>query len=355
MSVSRQTLRKKRSAGSKEERLRADLPHKQTTAALDDEPGAKAKRVIVVGVSNKAKCLAETLAASKHPIYEIVGYLAEDGVRACDGMNVLGNASDMFEISERMNVDEVIVASGPSWLESFAENISTNANGHPKIRLVPSVYETMVCYPKLARVNDLPLMTLNFGRPGYYRFSKRLFDLAFSSVSLVVTAPVMGFAALLMKLTSRGPVLYRQTRVGLHGKEFTLFKLRTMVVDAEKDTGPVLCSPTDGRVTTIGRALRRLKIDELPQFYNVLRGDMSVVGPRPERRCFVEQFSESIPGYAARHQVRPGITGPAQVYGGYTTDPETKLKYDLMYVYGGSLLTDLKILSLTAPVMIKGT
>jgi lipopolysaccharide/colanic/teichoic acid biosynthesis glycosyltransferase len=158
-----------------------------------------------------------------------------------------------------------------------------------------------------------------------------------------------------MKLTSHGPVFYSQTRVGTGGREFALLKFRTMVADAEADTGPVLSGPSDDRITGLGRALRRFKIDEIPQFWNVLRGDMSVVGPRPERMCFVEQFSESIPGYAARHQMRPGITGLAQIYGGYTTDAEIKIKYDLLYVYGGSLLTDLKVLVLTIPAMIKGT
>lgn len=324
-------------------------------ANLDDEPRAAiARRVIVVGVSEKARCLSEALSASKHPPYEVVGFLSVDGAEQARDLNVLGHASQMFEIAKGLNVDEVIVASAPSWLEHLAEDVSKNANGHPKIRLVPNIYETMVCHPKLGRVNDMPLMTLNCEKPAYARFGKRLFDLAFSSLALALSSPIIVLAALSMKLTSRGPVLYRQARVGLHGKEFTLFKLRTMHPDAEKETGPVLSSPTDDRVTTVGRALRRLKIDELPQFYNVLRGEMSVVGPRPERRCFVDQFSQCIPGYGARHQVRPGITGPAQVYGGYTTDPETKLKYDLMYVYGGSPMTDLRILILTVPTMIKG-
>ena len=313
------------------------------------------RRVIVVGVTEKAQSLAESLRASRDPVYEIVGFLAEDGAAAQREMDVLGNASEMFEIAERMSVDEVIVASMPSWIERLAEAISTNGNGHPRIRLVPSVYETMVCNPKLSRVSDLPLVTLNSKKTGYARFIKRLFDIVFSSVALVVCAPILGLMALLMKLTSRGPVFYWQTRVGAGGKEFTLLKFRTMVADAEADTGPVLSGPMDDRVTLVGRALRRLKIDEIPQFWNVLRGDMSVVGPRPERMCFVEQFSGSIPGYTARHQIRPGITGLAQVYGGYTTDPEIKLKYDLLYVYGGSLLTDLKVLVLTIPAIMKGT
>jgi exopolysaccharide biosynthesis polyprenyl glycosylphosphotransferase len=312
----------------------------------------KPTRVIVVGVHEKARLLSDALRASKHPTYDVVGHVTEDGVPVTGEPDVLGNASEMFDIAQRLDIDEVIVASVPSWLEQLAQDASTNSGGRPKIRLVPSAYETMLCYPKLERVKDLPLVTLNCERPAYIRLTKRLFDVIFSLAALVATAPITALAALLMKFSSRGPVLFRQPRVGLHGEEFVLFKLRTMVADAEKETGPVLCSPNDDRVTVVGRALRRLKIDELPQFFNVLKGDMSVVGPRPERKWFVRQFGESIPGYDARHQVRPGITGLAQVYGGYTTDPEIKLKYDLLYVYGRSLLTDLKIIVLTLPSVL---
>lgn len=313
------------------------------------------RRVIVVGVTDKARSLADTLRASTDPIYDVVGFLAEDGADVQTETDVLGSASEMFEIAERTGVDEIIVASMPGWIERLAEAISTNGNGHPRIRLVPSVYETMVCNPKLSRVSDLPLVTLNSERAASTRVAKRFFDIVFSVFALVICSPFIGLIALLMKLTSPGPVFYRQTRVGAGGKEFTLIKFRTMVADAEADTGPVLSGPRDDRITAIGRVLRRFKIDEIPQFWNVLRGDMSVVGPRPERMCFVRQYCESIPGYNARHQVRPGITGLAQVYAGYTTDPEIKLKYDLLYVYGGSLLTDLKVLVLTIPAMIKGT
>lgn len=312
------------------------------------------RRVIVVGVTEKARSLADTLRASTDPVYEVVGFLAVDGADAQTRTDVLGSASEMFEIADRIGVDEIIVASMPGWIERLAEVISTNGNGHPRIRLVPSVYETMVCNPHLSRVSDLPLVTLNSQRPAYARFAKRLFDVVFSVFALIACAPFIGLVALLMKLTSPGPVFYKQARVGVGGKEFTLVKFRTMVANAEADTGPVLSGPRDGRITAIGRALRRFKIDEIPQFWNVLRGEMSVVGPRPERMCFVQKYSESIPGYNARHQVRPGITGLAQVYAGYTTDPEIKLKYDLLYVYGGSLLTDLKVLILTIPAMVKG-
>lgn len=325
---------------------------KQKSEAGDDR--VVPKRVVVLGVTEKAKLLAEALLASSNPAYEIVGYLAEDASEAGVGMNVLGRPSQMMEIAQKLQIDEVIVASLPSWLERLAEAISLNGNGHPRIRVVPGVYDAMICNPKMTRVKDVPVMTLNYQRPAYSRFCKRLLDIIFSAAALVVSAPLMAVAVGLVKLTSSGPMLYRQSRVGYQGREFMLLKLRTMIHDAERDTGPVLASANDGRVTTVGRALRRLKIDELPQFYNVLRGDMSVVGPRPERRCFVEQYNQSIPGYTARHQVRPGITGPAQVYGGYTTDPEVKLKYDLMYVYGAAMLTDIKILVLTIPAMIHG-
>lgn len=328
---------------------------RQESPAGVEEPCEKPTRVIVVGVHEKARLLSDALRASKHPTYDVVGNVSEDGASAEDEPSVLGNASEMCDIARRLDVDEVIVASVPGWLERLAQDVSTNGDGRPKIRLVPSAYETMLCYPKLERVEDLPLVTLNYERPAYVRFAKRLFDIGFSLTALVATAPIVALAALLMKLTSHGTVFYGQPRVGWHGAEFVIFKLRTMVSDAERETGPVLSSPTDDRVTGVGKALRRLKIDELPQFFNVLKGDMSVVGPRPERKWFVRQFGESIPGYDARHQVRPGITGLAQVYGGYTTDPEIKLKYDLLYVYGGSLLTDLKIMVLTLPAVLHGT
>lgn len=347
MPVSRQAS----SSSGVERGSRGSRKHKPMEGGI----GPPARSVIVAGVSEKALSLAETLRQSKSPRYTVVGHLREDGIEAPPGLNVLGTLSQMFEIANRLEVDEVIVAAAPGWMERLAGDISTTGDGRPRIRVVPSVYESMVCYPKMARVNDLPVMTIDCDRPAHTTYLKRVFDLTFSLMALILSSPIMGLAALLMKMTSRGPVLYRQHRVGLHGEEFELLKLRTMVEDAEKDTGPVLCSANDGRVTLVGRVLRRLKIDEMPQFYNVLRGDMSVVGPRPERKCFVEQFSQSIPGYAARHHVKPGITGPAQVYGRYATDPEVKLKYDLMYVYGGTLLTDLKILARTIPTMIAGT
>jgi len=323
--------------------------------ARSEDTGTTIKRVVIVGVTGKARALAETLESSKRPVYEIVGFLAEEDAGSPEDLNVLGSASEMFEVARDRDVDEVIIATSPRWQEELAEKISINGNCHPKIQLVPSVYETMVCHPQLERVNDLPLMTLNPDRSSISRLIKRSFDIAFSCIALVLASPLLFLSAILMKLTSPGPMLYRQARVGKDGKEFVLLKMRTMIADAEKDTGPVLSSRHDERVTFVGRILRRLKIDELPQFINVLRGDMSVVGPRPERRCFVDQFCEEIAGYNARHRVRPGITGMAQVYGYYTSDPATKLKYDLMYVYGGSFLTDLKIVALTIPAMILGT
>jgi lipopolysaccharide/colanic/teichoic acid biosynthesis glycosyltransferase len=169
--------------------------------------------------------------------------------------------------------------------------------------------------------------------------------------ALVVAAPVAALAALAIKLTSRGPVFYHQERVGRDGQLFTIYKLRTMVEGAEKETGPTLAWRDDPRSTALGRILRATKLDEWPQFYNVLRGDMSVIGPRPERFCFVQAFGCHIPAYAQRHAIRPGITGLAQVIGGYRTHVYVKLQYDLIYLYNQSLWLDLWIL-LRTPLAI---
>jgi exopolysaccharide biosynthesis polyprenyl glycosylphosphotransferase len=173
---------------------------------------------------------------------------------------------------------------------------------------------------------------------------KRLVDFIASLVLLILASPIMLITAILVKLTSKGPVFYKQVRITKGQKEFNILKFRTMAATAEKDSGPVLATANDVRVTAIGKYLRSLRIDELPQLLNVLRGDMALVGPRPERPFFVDQFKEQNPYYYLRHNVRAGITGYAQVYGKYATDFNSKLNFDLVYIKKYSFVLDVKIL-----------
>jgi sugar transferase (PEP-CTERM system associated) len=186
---------------------------------------------------------------------------------------------------------------------------------------------------------------------------KRLFDLVSATVLSIVSSPLMLATALLIKLESRGPVLYRQERTGLHGKSFFVTKFRSMRTDAEKDGKPRWASANDDRVTRVGQIIRRLRIDELPQLFNVLKGEMSLVGPRPERPFFVDQLTQEIPFYAVRHSVKPGVTGWAQVryhYGSTVEDSQEKLQYDLYYVKNHTLFLDLVVLLETVGVVLTG-
>ena len=194
-------------------------------------------------------------------------------------------------------------------------------------------------------VHDVPLHGVN-------RSVKRALDVLVSSLALLVLAIPLGIIAALVKLTSRGPVFYRQVRIGLGGKPFTIVKFRSMYDDVEKQTGPVWAEPNDPRVTPLGVLLRRANLDELPQLWNVLRGDMSIVGPRPERPHFVEEFQRRIPQYVRRHTVKGGLTGWAQINGWRgNTAVETRIEYDLYYIKQWSLRLDLKIMWLT---LLKG-
>jgi exopolysaccharide biosynthesis polyprenyl glycosylphosphotransferase len=182
---------------------------------------------------------------------------------------------------------------------------------------------------------------------------KRAFDLVVSVTMLLVCAPVMLAVYIFVPLESKGPALFRQERIGRGGTKFDLFKFRTMCADAESDSGPVLASEHDPRITPLGRFLRSTRLDELPQLINVLQGEMSMVGPRPEREFFVRQFEEHIPTYVLRLSVQPGISGMAQVMGRYSTSPERKLRFDLMYIFNYSLILDLKILLRTIWVVLR--
>ncbi len=219
--------------------------------------------------------------------------------------------------------------------------------------VVPAVLELSLLGSRPMELDDLLILSIQRPHlnPGAMLI-KRCIDVIGSAVVLIVTSPIMVFAAVAIKRTSPGAVIFKQDRIGLDGQEYTLYKFRTMLADAEKHTGPVLAAQSDARITPLGRWMRATRIDELPQLFNVLKGDMSLVGPRPERAFFVNQFRETIVGYDLRHSVKPGVTGLAQVAGGYSTTAERKLRFDLMYIFDYSLLLDIQILLRTVLVML---
>jgi exopolysaccharide biosynthesis polyprenyl glycosylphosphotransferase len=216
-------------------------------------------------------------------------------------------------------------------------------------KLIPDLLEIMRTGVEAAVIDGLPLIGIRRNRlRGQAAFLKRAIDLAAAVILSIVLSPLLLVLAIAIRLSSPGPVLFRQQRVGLNGAPFTLVKFRTMIRDAEAETGPVFAQPGDARRTATGSFMRRFSLDELPQLYNILRGEMSLVGPRPERPFFVERFSGEVPRYLDRHQVRPGVTGWAQVNDlrGASSIAERTI-YDIYYVENWSLALDLKILVLT--------
>jgi len=203
-------------------------------------------------------------------------------------------------------------------------------------------------------VTGVQTCALPISVPAWFSGAKRIIDIVGALVLLVVLSPVLLLAALAIVLSMGLPVVFKQERTGRDRKPFKVYKFRTMVRDAEKLSGPVLAEEDDPRVTPVGRFLRRYRIDELPQLVNILNGSMSFVGPRPERPYFVEKFVAEIPGYRERFRVQPGVTGLAQVMGGYATTPERKLKYDLIYMYHQSLAMDVQIILETLRVVLTG-
>lgn len=218
--------------------------------------------------------------------------------------------------------------------------------------LLPDTYAVLCSCVDLDKIDDIPLLTpRDFAPSVEVRSLKRLLDLVVAAIGFVCALPFMLGTAIAIKIWDLGPILYSQIRTGKNGREFRVYKFRTMRVDAEKYSGPQLSTENDPRITKLGRFLRAVRLDELPQIWNVLNGDMSIVGPRPERPFFVEQFQREIPAYKYRHNVKPGITGLAQVYGKYNTTPYDKLVYDLLYIQRCGIMLDLSIIIQTVKVL----
>jgi exopolysaccharide biosynthesis polyprenyl glycosylphosphotransferase len=229
------------------------------------------------------------------------------------------------------------------------------AQMHKKVMAFPALMEMSLLCGRVLEMQDL--LVVEMQSPHLTReqnLMKRIFDLVLGTALLVLSSPVLLATAAMIRFTSEGPVIFKQERVGRDGVEYQLYKFRTMVTDAEKHTGPVLARECDPRITALGHVLRATRIDELPQLVNVLIGNMSMIGPRPERQFFVNTFRETLPDYDLRFAVKPGITGLAQVAGSYSTPVEQKLKFDLLYISDYSLMRDIRIVLRTIPVVFHG-
>jgi sugar transferase (PEP-CTERM system associated) len=317
-------------------------------------------RILVLGTGPVAKQVSESLLASD-PHARIIGFFPgpNEQLRSVPESQILASTSSLAITAERAGVDEVIVAlserrSGSMSLRDLLEC----KIGGIRVSDISTHFEKRLGQIRLDYVNAGWLIFGDGFNQGFVRTAiKRAFDIVCAAVLLVLTLPLMVFTMLVISLESRGPVFYRQERVGLNGKPFEVIKFRSMRSDAEQDGNPRWAVAADDRVTRVGRFIRKVRIDELPQLYNVLKGEMSMVGPRPERPFFVESLTKDIPYYAVRHSVKPGVTGWAQVryeYGATVEDAKQKLQYDLYYVKNHTLFLDMLIMFETVSVVLTG-
>ncbi len=309
------------------------------------------RKGLIIGFNETGKKLSGRLLKYKDWGIDIIGFIDENkSDEDFRGISIIGNYEDLEDIIVNYNVKDVFITIPLKDYDRIIELIRIANKNLAEIKIVPDIIHLLSIKAELQHIEDIPIINLNdIPLKGWKAVSKRVLDLSLSFIGLIFLLPVLGVVAVLIKITSEGPVFYLQERVGIDGKVFKIIKFRTMVKDAEKDRGPVW-SPTsdDPRITKIGRFLRKYSIDELPQLINVLKGEMSLVGPRPERPVFVEKFKKELPHYMLRHKVKAGMTGWAQVHGlRGNTSIDDRVKYDLYYIENWTLKLDLKILWMT--------
>ena len=319
--------------------------HTQVRARLRRQ-GWGRDRVLIVGTGDVGRMIFHKIQSNPGLGYEVAGFVTTDGEQATpSAAPVLGRASDLAPIIDDYQVDEVIIALPEATHQEILTLISECERGKVTIRVFPDVFQIMASQVSIGDLGGLPLLTVrDIALRGWRRTAKRLMDVVGAACVLILISPLMVLMAILIKLDSRGPVFYAQERMGLDARPFRMLKFRSMRQDAEAH-GPGWTVEDDPRVTRLGRIIRRIDVDELPQLVNVLMGEMSLIGPRPERPVYVNQFRRSIPRYMDRHWEKAGMTGWAQVNGlrGDTSIVE-RTKYDLWYIENWSLLLDVKIL-----------
>ena len=319
-------------------------------------------KAVIVGFNSRGLETAKQIVDHNNLGYDIIGF-----VQAIDDNNIdqydtsipiLGEEDQLKDIILSNQVSEVVLA-----LDKLQHNrmmeVITHANGSPvSIKIVPDMYEVISGLARTEQIYGVPLIQVNPNLKTFYnKYLKRVIDLIITIPCLMIFLPFWGIISIMIKLDSSGPVLYKQDRIGENNTTFTIRKFRSMHYDAEKDSGPVWAADEDPRITRTGAWLRRFRLDEIPQLINVIKGEMSIVGPRPERPFFIDKLMQEFPFYYRRHKVRPGITGWSQIKQPYDMDIDDvrkKLKYDFYYIENLSFSLDIKILASTFWVMLSG-
>jgi sugar transferase (PEP-CTERM system associated) len=322
-------------------------------------------RVLVIGVQAIGKLVAEELLRQKKLGMEVVGFVGDAAgpVSLSYGNPVRVSlpvypSSSLMELFEQGRVDRILLAGVEGYSETLGRELVALRTRGIAIEDCHSFYERLVSKIAIADLSpEWIVRSKGFRRDRLITLTKRVIDIVVSAIGLLLSAPICLLTALAIKLDSRGPILYRQERLGRNEESFTIYKFRSMVEGAEADAGPVWAAKGDPRITRVGQIIRTLRIDEIPQMINVLKGQMSLVGPRPERPFFVQTLSKKIPYYYLRHSIQPGITGWAQIsysYGDSEKDAIEKLQYDLYYIKNMSALFDLQIIFESLKVILLG-
>ncbi len=299
-------------------------------------------RVLIAGTGDIGRMMWENLEKYKHFGIDVVGYLSDDE----NDEKVLGNYSDLKQVVKSYGVTDLFIALSMKNFSTITGLIEEGNNLLIDVKLVPDIVYLSSLGSGMEHIEGLPVINLgDIPLNGWRLFLKNGFDLIFGMVAFLIAFIPMALIGILIKITSKGPVFYSQSRVGAASGNFKIIKFRTMIKDAEKRTGAIWSPPDDKRITKIGRVLRKFSLDELPQLINVLKGEMSLVGPRPERPELVDKFKEEIPKYMLRHTVKPGMTGWAQVHGLRGNTPLTKrIEFDIFYIQNWTMKLDLEIL-----------
>ncbi len=312
---------------------------------------------LIVGNTQTAFDILKKFSEHKYAGFNIIGYI-EDNNSSTEGLLPeklkVGSYSDIVQLVQKMNIETVLVTIPSSQHDRLLELMKACEGENVEFLMAPDFLEVITSSVRVQEIDGVPFLKIkSIPMNIWNRILKRGFDVAFASFIMIISSPLFVILSLLVKFTSKGPIFYKQERLSITGKKFEMVKFRSMVADAEKNTGAVYVTKGDLRYTSVGKFLRKYSLDELPQFINVLKGDMSIVGPRPEREFFINLFKGKIPKYLERHRVKCGITGWAQVNGlrGSDSSLEKRIEYDIYYIEHWSIIFDLKIIIKTIKEM----